>query len=330
MNSQHKLRTPVFTISLDFELMWGVFDKRTIADYGSNVKGVHQVIPKIVALFRAHEVHATWAAIGCLYYKDLNELQADIPVEKPMYLHDKFSAYSHLSKIDPEYFPIYYSGINLIKQLKTIEGQEIGTHTFSHYYCLEEGQDLNSFRADIKKAVEKAKTYDIETKSIIFPRNQYNEAYLKVCREEGILGYRGNEDNFIQRPRTQEKLSMLIRALRFADTHINITGHNVYSKIDITADGLVNIPASFFFRPYSEKRKFLEFLKVRRYKKAMLSAARSGSLFHLWWHPHNFGCNQEENLFQLKEILEYYKVLNKEFGMRSLNMSEIANEATNQ
>lgn len=32
-----------FVISLDFELMWGVRDKRTIADYGRNILGVRRV-----------------------------------------------------------------------------------------------------------------------------------------------------------------------------------------------------------------------------------------------------------------------------------------------
>src|SRR5450631_2733915 len=31
-----------FVISLDFELMWGVRDKRTIADYGRNILGVRR------------------------------------------------------------------------------------------------------------------------------------------------------------------------------------------------------------------------------------------------------------------------------------------------
>jgi len=328
MGKKYVFKAPVFTISLDFELMWGVFDKRTIDSYGRNVHGVHSAIPGMLALFKEYGIHVTWAAVGCLYYRTLEELMGDIPAIKPAYVQDKFSAYSHMKTINPADFPVYYSGLELLKQIRNTPGQEIGTHTFSHYYCLEEGQDKNSFQADIRKSVEKAGAFGIDTRSIIFPRNQYNEEYLGICRQEGITAYRGNEKSFIQRPRTQEKLNILIRSVRFADTYINTTGANVYKEIEVREDGLVDIPASFFFRPYGGKSKILEVLKIRRYKKAMLAAARSGSLFHLWWHPHNFGINQEKNLAQLKEILAYYSLLNKKFGMQSLNMAEIAEQAT--
>jgi peptidoglycan/xylan/chitin deacetylase (PgdA/CDA1 family) len=330
MKTKHVFGKSLFTISLDFELMWGVFDKRTIDSYGRNVKGVHAVIPKMLRLFSEYDIHATWAAVGCLFYEKLDELKADLPQLQPEYITERFSAYSHIKTISPENFKQYYSGLELLMQIKSIEGQEIGTHTFSHYYCLEKGQDLSSFRSDIHKAIERAAVLGIEINSIIFPRNQFKEEYLDVCKKEGLIAYRGTENSFIQRPRTQDKLNFFIRALRFVDTYVNITGDNVYKQIDINLEGLVNIPASFFFRPYSSKNRLLEYLKIRRYKKAMLSAAKSGSLFHLWWHPHNFGSNQEQNLDQLKEIIDYYKLLNKRYGMESLNMKEIAYKALEQ
>ena len=44
-----------FVISLDFELMWGVRDVKTIANYGNNVAGVHQVIPGLLKMFSEFE-----------------------------------------------------------------------------------------------------------------------------------------------------------------------------------------------------------------------------------------------------------------------------------
>jgi len=41
-----------FVISLDFELLWGVRDKRTVADYGANILGVRRVIPAIARFIR--------------------------------------------------------------------------------------------------------------------------------------------------------------------------------------------------------------------------------------------------------------------------------------
>jgi hypothetical protein len=58
----------------------------------------------------------------------------------------------------------------------------------------------------------------------------------------------------------------------------------------------------------------------------MLHAARTDSFFHLWWHPHNFGVNLEQNLATLEELLRYFSVLRDNYGMRSLTMADIAGE----
>lgn len=330
MNQKYKLKKPIFIISLDFELMWGVFDKRTIPSYGNNISEVKNVIPSLLNLFKNFEIHATWAAVGCLYYTELDKLKKDIPVIQPQYIDNKFSTYNHINSINPIDFNTYYSGLQQIEKIKLIPNQEIGTHTFSHYYCLESGQSIDEFRVDIKNAINIAKKNEVEIKSIVFPRNQYNKEYLKVSKEEGILVFRGNENNFLQKPRVQKKINIFIRLLRLMDSYINLTGHNIYSYLEIDDIGMLNIPASFFFRPYQKKIKILEYLKLRRLKRAMLKAAKTGSMFHLWWHPHNFGENSIENLNQLKELLEYYKILNKNFEMQSLNMKEIYNEVNIQ
>jgi hypothetical protein len=46
-------------------------------------------------------------------------------------------------------------------------------------------------------------------------------------------------------------------------------------------------------------------------------------MYHIWWHPHNFGVNINENIANLVAILEYYQFLKKEYGMQSFNMGEI-------
>ena len=54
----------------------------------------------------------------------------------------------------------------------------------------------------------------------------------------------------------------------------------------------------------------------------MTNAAKNELLFHLWWHPHNFGINQEENLYLLSDILDHYKKLETIYGMKSMTMNE--------
>ena len=69
---------------------------------------------------------------------------------------------------------------------------------------------------------------------------------------------------------------------------------------------------------------------MKRLKKSMLNAAKTNSLFHIWFHPHNFGTNTFECINQLKELLEYYEILKEKYGMQNLNMSEIVDFIENE
>jgi hypothetical protein len=59
---------PSLIISLDFELFWGVRDKRTIGNYGRNILGVREALPAMLALFRDYGIRATWATVGLLLF----------------------------------------------------------------------------------------------------------------------------------------------------------------------------------------------------------------------------------------------------------------------
>lgn len=315
-----------FTISLDFELFYGVRDHRTIENYGANILGTRKAIDDMLSLFKDYKIHATWATVGMLFYETKTSLLSDLPSIKPSYKNSAFSPYTDIENIGQnEIEDPYHFGLSLIKKIQTTPFQEIGTHTYSHYYCLEEGQTSAQFEADIVKAIQIAKKYEIDIKSIIFPRNQFNEAYLKIVGANNITSYRGNETSWLYNARNRTNETLIRRSLRLLDTYITISGHHVYDLAFINkGQALINIPSSRFLRPYSPKLKVLEGLKLRRIKKDMLVAAKTNKAYHLWWHPHNFGANTNENIAFLKSILEYYLILNKEYGMTSLNMSEIA------
>jgi hypothetical protein len=56
----------------------------------------------------------------------------------------------------------------------------------------------------------------------------------------------------------------------------------------------------------------------------MTRAARSGRLFHVWWHPHNFGTHAEENLEFVRRLFEHFRHLRERYGFTSRNMGEAA------
>ncbi|WP_445721071.1 polysaccharide deacetylase family protein [Flavobacterium sp.] len=309
-------------ISLDFELMTGVFDKRNINSYGNNILGTHAAIIKTLNLFEKYNIHCTWATVGVLFYDCIDVLKKEFPSKFPNYIDSKLSIYNHLKNLESPIFERYYSGLSSISIIKSTSHQEIGTHTFSHYYCLEEGQFVEDFKADLNKAIEISHQNEIEIRSIVFPRNQVNEKYLKVCADLGLTSYRGVESIFFQNPRSQKKIKFFHRMFRFIDSYINISGSNSYKINDKV--NFLNIPASFFFRPYSRKLFFIESLKLMRLKNAMTDAAIKGEVFHLWWHPHNHGANTDENLHQLELLLIHFNELKLKYNMASYNMSEIS------
>ena len=180
------MATGKFVISLDFEIYWGVRDAVTLKEYEKNLLGVQKVIPELLELFEKYNIKATFATVGFLFFETKKGLLHNLPERKPVYHNANLSPYNHLNavgeneKVDPFHF-----ANKLIKQIAD-KGQEIGSHSFSHYYCLEKGQTPEDFREDVWAAKTIAAKNGIELKSFVFPRNQYNEDYIKICRRNGL------------------------------------------------------------------------------------------------------------------------------------------------
>ena len=309
----------IFTISLDFELYWGVRDHRLLQNYGSNIKNVHIVIPRLLKLFKNYGVHCSWATVGFLFYQNKEELLTDLPKIKPGYLNKDFDPYFYIDHNELD--PVYHFSPELINMIMDTPGQEIGTHTFSHFYALERNTTLEQFKSDIEVSIAKAKELGIDIGSIVFPRNQYSDDHIKICQQLGIKVYRGNEESGIYQPVSREQETIYRRAIRLLDTYINITGHHCH-KIPEAAE-IINVPASRFLRPYSKKLKMIQKLKFNRIRDSVEYAAANGLIYQLWWHPHNFGSNIEENFSFLEKILKVYSKLNQEDKMESQNLMEI-------
>lgn len=318
-----------FVISLDFELMWGVRDKLTIESYGNNIIGVQEVIPRLLTIFDHFKINATFSTVGFLFVNNKEELLKNLPNIYPEYIDKNLSPYNGYIENLTMDNDNYHFATNLIKLVQEFPNQEIGTHTFSHYYCLEPGQTIDAFKADIKQAIEIAKKHKIEIKSLIFPRNQFNNDYLKVCSDLGIICYRGNENSYLYQAKSGNQENIFRRILRIADTYINISGQNCYTDAFLKQNYPINIPSSRFLRPYSKKLSFLEKLRLNRIKNGMTYAAKNNQTYHLWWHPHNFGINQNKNFDFLNKILNHYQFLNLKYNFQSITMTNLANDIIN-
>ena len=308
----------VFTISLDFELFWGVRDHRTLENYGSNIRNVHSVVPRLLELFEKYGVHCTWATVGFLFLKNKQEIIENLPALFPDYLLKEYDPYAYIKHEELE--PVYHFAPHLIEQITRTPGQEIGTHTFSHFYSLERNTRIEEFKEDIVSAIKVAEKNNIKIRSIVFPRNQYAAEHIETCRQQGIKVYRGNEASGVYRPVSRENESIFRRALRFADTFINITGHHCH-PLPVASD-IINVPASRFLRPFNPRFRILDPLKFKRITKSLQYAASHGLIYHLWWHPHNFGRYMNENFKFLENILKVYQGLYQKQEMESLNLYE--------
>lgn len=309
-------------ISLDFELYWGVRDHLELEAYKENLLGVRQAVPALLELFTRYGIHTTWATVGFLFCRDREELLASVPDSKPRYIDGRLSPYDSLAQVGANESddPFHYAP-SLISMIAEAPFQEIGTHTLSHYYCLEPERNAAAFRADLQAAQKLGAQWKIQLKSIVFPRNQYDDQHLAVCRELGILAYRGNECSWIYEGRSWRKERAVRRMLRLLDAYVNLTGQHSFS---VLPDRVCNVPSSRFLRPYSGALRVLDGLRLRRIVNGLDDAATRGQAYHLWWHPHNFGRQLAKNLAFLERILAHFAKLRQSHGMESLNMGELA------
>ena len=312
-------------VSLDFELFWGMLDVCPLETYQDNVLGGRKAIPKLLELFQKHGIHATWAAVGFLFAENYEEVRRYFPENKPGYANEKLNAYREFAKIgkNEQEAPCFYAP-SLLEKIAAVPGQEIGSHTFSHYYCREAGQTPEQFAEDLAaaKAIAGDRGYDLT--SVILPRNQCEPEYTDILRQAGFTAYRDEENDWIY---NKVKSGLLFKVLRTLDMYLPLTGQGGYTPK--CEGGIWNLTGSRMFRPIRPHLP-LERLKIRRIKRQMLHAAKNGLTFHLWWHPHNVGVRTEEHLKQLDEIFSYYEELKETYGMRSLNMREAAGELSKQ
>jgi hypothetical protein len=317
------MTTSKFVISLDFELFWGVSDSRTVAAYGPNVLGEWQAIPRLLALFRRYGLRVTWATVGMIMCRDYRHWREVRPANLPGYVRGGISPYS-MDGLVREH-PRMFFARPLVEQILETNGQELATHTYSHFYCNEAGATPEQFAADLACARSMVAEMGVTFRSIVFPRNQVVDDFLSVLPDAGIQVYRGNAQHWLYRNGDAVAGGIAGRAIRFADACLPLSGQRTVGER--RKGKLLNLPASLFLYPSSTRPRALLALRLYRVKQAMTAAARRGGIFHLWWHPHNFGADLEENLALLEAILRHYRFLSDTYGMQSRCMADFASSA---
>jgi peptidoglycan/xylan/chitin deacetylase (PgdA/CDA1 family) len=312
-------------ISLDFELYWGVTDLYgPCGPYDANVLGVYQVVPGLLALFQEFGISATWATVGMVCANSTTDAEHYAPGRAPGYKRSSL-ALQLRGPSRPEHEKFYFAP-QLVRAIAECPGQEVASHTFSHYYCLEEGQTIEDFELDLVAAIRILNKLGIRVQSIAFPRNQINPSYLSVLKKHGIIAYRGSDFGWMNSPgATSVQRAWAKRATRLADAYVPLSGDNTFSWSDVSRpDGLCNVRGSRYFRPHLPGSRLLEQKRLNRIIAGIESAARSGRLFHLWFHPEDFGRHIDENLRNMRLILEAFEENRRAYGLQSLSMCRVA------
>jgi hypothetical protein len=316
-----------FVISLDFELHWGSIElldinSKNTKEYFENTR---KAIPFILELFSRYTIHCTWATVGLLFAKNKEQAIKFSPILKPSYLNKDLNYYNYLFSNnvgkDEKSSPFHFAN-SIIESILKVNNQELGSHTFGHYYCNEVGQNINEFDADLKSAQELAKeNFGITLKSLVLPRNQFNLQYLKIIDKNGFNSVRTNPNVWFWNHNLY--VNNIIRAL---DSMFSFSGNSSYKLEEMKKiSNTTLIPSSRFKRGYKENEKYIRPLFLKRIKEEMTYAAVNNEVYHLWWHPHNFGNNVNESISFLESILKHYNHLNSKYNFESATMNELAN-----
>jgi peptidoglycan/xylan/chitin deacetylase (PgdA/CDA1 family) len=321
-------RPPALVISLDFELHWGVRDVHgPTSAYMAQIRGAREAIPRILDLFVEFDVAATWATVGYLFAESRDELESFHPVSRPSYRDARLDPYTEPVGRDEAEDPLHFAP-SLLRLIASAPRQEIATHTYSHYYCLEPGATPETFRADLASAVAIAAARGIDIRSIVLPRNQWNPGFAPILSEAGIECYRGNQSGWMYDATAADERTSHVRAARLADAHVALTRWHGMAWDEVRGpNGLNNVGATAFLRPVTQWPRGLASWRLARIAEGIARSASRNRVFHLWWHPHNFGSQTAENLAVLRRILERYRAMSAEYGMRSMSMIEVARGA---
>lgn len=304
---------PTFVLSIDTELAWGT---RGDAYFKSDYEHTREVIQRLLALCTKYEIRATWAVVGHLCLSECSRdakgiLHPDIiRPEGWVGANDWFS-------IDPassrEQAPIWY-GDDVVRAIQTCSpAQEIGSHSFSHFYA--DTCSRESFASDAALAVQVSTEAGSRPVSYVFPQNRVN--HLDVLKEQGFIAYRGVDENWYRRfPRLLKKIAHMI------DDYCIPTAPAVQPRME---QGLVNIPGSWFYGHARGWAKYVSrAMRVRKAISGIRKAQRVGGVFHLWFHPFNLASDPEGLLGGLEQIFQFVQKQRAAGALEVRSMGDVA------
>jgi len=315
----------VFVISLDTELAWGSFDRDGLRAYGPYYSQVRSIVERLLVLFGRYGIKATWAIVGHLFLRSCSRQGED---NHNHVLQPSYSWYPQgwLSQ-DPyssfETDPFFYAPDVIEMILRSGDGHEIASHTFTHAILGDPECSRDVALSQLQECGRLAREKGVELASLVFPRNSIG--HLDVLCELGYVSFRGLERNWYRR---LNSTSVPGRLCRFFDKLMAFTPpcYTEFTCYRRTAAQrwLCDLPASMFYPPFGGLWNLVGLSRrVAQAKKGVARAVSKRALFHLWFHPFNLGSSPL--LFEgLEEVLASIDNQVKAGNLESLTMAETA------
>ena len=277
--------------SLDFELRWGMHDRLGLDRdlYRKNLEGAREAVPRLLQLFTRRGVRATWATVGALACNDWDEYYRRAPAP-PRYADKRLAVNPRYADLDPD--GVLHFAPDLVALVAQTEGQDLGTHTFSHLFLGELGVMQADAAADhAATLVLFRERFGITPTSLVFPRNQL--AFLAFYRAQGITAWRDNESSWYYQL-TRHTNHSIVRGLRMMDA---LTPWR--ARGGAFSGG--RTPSTLFVRVYLPESLWkLHLARIATEARG----AKQGGVLHFWLHPHNLGTDVPGGLRRIEQVLD--------------------------
>jgi len=308
----------IFTVSLDFELIWGTLD---LPSYTRFLRLCtierEEIVGRLVELLAEFDVSATWCTVGHLFLDHCGHAGNRHPEIVRSSSCDALRLKRDPGTCENE-DPVFY-GRELIELIRNCRvPQEIGSHSFSHLAFGDPDCSRAAAESDLAAAVCAAEELGLELRSFAFPRNQI--AYTDLLPLSGFTCYRSRDAIWYDRAKTRRWYH---RAAHLADILTAWTPPVVLPEWD--PHGIWTIPGSMLFTPSLGIRRLIPVgLRVARARKGLRAAVRQRQIFHLWLHPTDLVERKDAMLNGLRRIFETMAEMRCKGELEVLSMGALA------
>ncbi|MFB6178301.1 MAG: polysaccharide deacetylase family protein [Halorientalis sp.] len=284
--------TGTFTLSLDTELAWGTFDVDRFEHHESAYRATPTVVDRLCELFDEYQIPATWALVSHLLV-DCEGDHTDRAAPNFAWIDDWFGSMPCATGLDES---LWYAPWLLDRLRDCGTDQEIGLHGATHMPLGATGCSRQNATEELEVAVETLRDRGVDPESFVFPRNDVG--HLDVLADAGIRTYRSQDAHWYERPSVPGAVRP---PLRFATEATRRSPPVVEPTV---TDDLVAIPGSQIFRPSHGGWQYTPSGSgVARAERGLERAAKTGGVFHLWFHPFNLGYDPSRDFDRLESIL---------------------------